>query len=174
MDRATKFGQIYFSILGIAAIVFGILGFTVLGRYGLAGQSWGPLAMSAGDFGEGLWWMGIILIGAGALYLSSVPRFGETRQLAKAVGASIMIWIVAAMSIFGMVAGSIPVGSEAESGPWFQNVTGFFTAYAWPYDPSIFLLPFSLVIIYFILRKRAEEKAEMHPSLRKGGSSDES
>jgi hypothetical protein len=169
MDRATRFGSIFFALLGIAAIVLGILEFVVLGTYGLEGHNWGPLGVFPGDFGEGAWWTGIVLICAGALYLSSVSKFAEMRQLAKAVLASIMIWILAGISLWGMITESIPTG--AESGPWFNNAADFFTTYAWPYAPEIFLLPFSLVIIYFILRKRATGKELAHSNLTEEGAS---
>ena len=152
MDRAIKFGSTYFAILGIAAIVFGILDFIVLGTYGAAGVTWGPLNISdEGWGGVFLVWKAIILIGAGAIYISSVGNFGNVRQLAKSVAASIMIWIVAGMAIWGVIAGSIPSGEE---GPWFSTPSTFASAWAPPYGPAMYLLPFSLVIIYFMVRRK--------------------
>ena len=147
MDNMTKFGSVYFAVLGIATLAFGIAEFVVMGMYGTEGAAWGPLDIS----GLFLPWRAIILIGAGLMYLSSVTNFANVRQLAKAVAASVMVWIVAAMSFWGMIAGSIPGG---EDGPWFSSPADFLAAYGYPYIPAIFLLPFSLVIIYFILRRR--------------------
>ena len=146
-DRAAKFGSIYFGIFGAIVLIFGIAGFVVMGAYGTEGVTWGPLEMS----GMFLVWEAIILVAAGAMYLSSVGNFGGVRQLAKSVAASIMIWIVAGMAIWAMIAGSIPGGEE---GPWFNPPADFIASYAPPYMPAIFLLPFSLVIIYLIRSRR--------------------
>ena len=146
-NRAAKFGSIYFGVFGAIVLLFGIAGFVVMGVYGMEGVTWGPLEMS----GMFLIWEAIILISAGAMYLSSVSKFGEVRQLAKSVAASIMIWIVAGMAIWAMIAGSIPGGEE---GPWFNPPVDFIATYAPPYMPAIFLLPFSLAIIYFIRNRR--------------------
>jgi len=146
-DRTAKFGSIYFGIFGAIVLIFGIAGFVVMGAYGTEGVTWGPLEMS----GMFLVWEAIILVAAGAMYLSSVSKFGEVRQLAKSVAASIMIWIVAGMAIWAMIAGSIPGGEE---GPWFNPPVDFIATYAPPYMPAIFLLPFSLAIIYPIRNRR--------------------
>ena len=148
-DRAVKFGSIYFGIFGAIVLIFGIAGFVVMGAKGTVGVTWGPLEIS----GMFLVWEAIILVAAGVMYLSSVGNFGDVRQLAKSVAASIMIWIVAGMAIWAMIAGSIPGGEE---GPWFNPPADFLATYGPPYMPAIFLLPFSLAIIYPIRnRKRA-------------------
>jgi len=146
-DRAAKFGSIYFGIFGAIVLIFGIVGFVVMGAHGTEGVTWGALEIS----GMFLIWEAIILVAAGAMYLSSIGNFGNVRQLAKSVAASIMIWIVAGMAIWAMIAGSIPGGEE---GPWFNLPADFIATYAPPYMPAIFLLPFSLAIIYPIRNRR--------------------
>jgi hypothetical protein len=146
-NKAAKFGNIYFGIFGAIVLLFGIMGFVVMGVYGMEGVTWGPLEMS----GMFLVWEAIILAAAGVMYLSSVGNFGDVRQLAKSVAASIMIWIVAGMAIWAMIAGSIPGG---EGGSWFNPPADFIATYAPPYMPAIFLLPFSLAIIYPIRSRR--------------------
>ena len=146
-NTAAKFGSIYFGIFGAIVLIFGIAGFVVMGAYGAEGVSWGPLEMS----GLFMVWWSIILVAAGVIYLSSVGDFGNVRQLAKSLVASIMIWIVAGMAIWAMIAGSIPGG---EGGPWFNPPADFIASYAPPYVPAIFLLPFSLAIIYPIRSRR--------------------
>ena len=146
-EKATKFGSVYFGIFGAIVLIFGIAGFVVMGVHGTEGVTWGPLEIS----GMFLVWEAIILVAAGAMYLSSASNFGDVRQLAKSVAASIMIWIVAGMAIWAMIAGSIPGGEE---GPWFNPPADFIATYAPPYMPAIFLLPFSLAIIYFIRNRR--------------------
>ncbi|MBN2187164.1 MAG: hypothetical protein JW732_06930 [Dehalococcoidia bacterium] len=153
-DRTAKFGSIYFGIFGAIVLIFGIAGFVVIGVHGTEGIIWGPLEMS----GMFLVWEAIILVAAGAMYLSSVGNFGDVRQVAKSLAASIMIWIVAGMAIWAMFAGSIPGGEE---GPWFNPPSDFADCYAPPYTPAMFLLPFSLAIIYPIRsRRRAEAREE--------------
>lgn len=147
MDKSIRFGSIYFAIFGLIVLAFGIAEFVVMIVAGTEGLSWGPLDMS----GLFLFWRGIILIAAGLIYLSSVANFADIRQLAKSVAASIMIWIVAAMAIWAMIAGSIPGGEE---GGWFIPPGEELAELWFTIPPALFLLPFSLAIIYFILRRR--------------------
>ncbi len=143
MDNDTKYniGSIYFAIFGLLVLGFGAAEIML----GITGKSfeWGILEMS----GEFLLWRGLILFFAGAFYLSSIKNFADIHQQAKIVMASVMIWLIAGMQIFGMILESIPGG---EDGGWFNTWEGFLATYSAPYIPSLFLLPFSLVVIYYI------------------------
>ena len=143
MNNRSTSGSIFAVIIGIAAIGFGILEFV--------GGEWGPLTVEAGTFTA---WRAVILICAGLIYLSSVINFMDVRQLAKSVVASIMIWIVAAMDIWAMIAASIPSGAEEAGEPWLASGTEFLAAYGPPYMPAIFLLLPSLIILYFVGKRR--------------------
>ena len=143
MNNRSIFGSIFAFIMGIAALGFGILEFI--------GGEWGPLTVEGGLFTP---WRAIILICAGLIYLSSVTNFLDVRQLGKAVVASIMIWIVAAMDIWAMIAASIPSGAEEAGEPWFASGTEFLAAYGPPYMPAIYLLIPSLVVLYFVRKRR--------------------
>jgi len=92
-------------------------------------------------------WGGLIVISAGFFYLSSLKNFLEIHQLSKALMASMLIWIVAGTDIFVRITESIPGGEE---GPWFNSLEGFLGTHAPPYPPVIFLLPFSLMILFFV------------------------
>ncbi len=142
-NNVTKFGSMFAAIMGIAALGFGIMEFV--------GEEWGPLTAEGGTFTA---WRAIILLCAGVIYLSSVTNFIDVRQIVKAVAASIMIWIVAAMDIWAMIAASIPSGAEEAGEPWFASGADFLAAYGPPYMPAMYLLVPSLVIIYFITRRR--------------------
>jgi len=143
MDKEAKFmiGCIYFTVFGL--VVLGIGAAEIL--LGLTGRSleWGIMEMS----GEFLLWRGLILFFAGVFYLSSIKNFADIHQQAKIVMASVMIWIIAGMQIFSMILESIPGGEE---GGWFNTLEGFLASYSAPYIPSLFLLPFSLVVLYYI------------------------
>lgn len=145
----SKFGSIYFGIFGIVALAFGIAEFIATGTGGYTGR----LLDLSGTF---IIWRGLILFCAGALYLASIKNFTEINQLAKSVMASIMIWIVAGVEIFAKIASSIPGGEE---GGWFipptEELIGIWTP---PYIPALYLLPFSLIIIYYIYTEREEKK----------------
>ncbi len=143
MNHKSTFGSMFTVIIGIAALGFGILEFV--------GGEWGPLTVDAGMFTA---WRAVILICAGLIYLSSVTNFLDVRQLGKTVVASIMIWIVAAMDIWAMIAASIPSGAEEAGEPWFASGTEFLAAYGPPYMPAMYLLLPSLVILYFVGRRR--------------------
>ena len=147
MENRSTFGSVYFAIFGLIVLAFGIIELVIMGTAGMEGVCWGPLEMG----GMFLWWRAIILICAGLIYLTSVTNFLDVRQLAKSVVASIMIWIVAGMAIWARIAGSIPGGEE---GPWLNPPMDFIATYGPPYMPEIYLLPLSLVIIYFIRQRR--------------------
>jgi hypothetical protein len=143
-----KFGQIYFAVLGTVALAFGAA--ELIASAG-GGFTWGILDSSGATDPLFLPWRAIILLSVGFFYLSSVKDFAEVHQLAKSVMASIMIWIVAGMAIWSRIAGSIP-GEET----WFSSLDGFLASYAPPYCPELFLLPLSLVIVYYILKEEKE------------------
>ncbi len=138
-----KIGRVYFGILGIVTLILGIADLMV--TIGGSDFSWGILEISSDIFRGG--WGGLIVISAGLFYLSSLKNFLEIHQLSKALMASILIWILAGTDIFVRTTESIPGGEE---GPWFNSLEGFLNTYAPPYPPVIFLLPFSLIILFFV------------------------
>ena len=142
-----KIGRVYFGILGFITLIFGIADLMV--TIGGSDFSWGILEISSDMFRGG--WGGLIVISAGLFYLSSLKNFLEIHQLSKALMASILIWILAGTDIFVRITESIPGGEE---GPWFNSLEGFLGTYAPPYPPVIFLLPFSLVILFFISKRK--------------------
>jgi len=143
-----KIGSVYFGILGAITLAFGIADLVV--TIGGDSISWGILEIPGDMFRGG--WGGLIVLFAGAFYLSGVKNFSEIHQLSKVVMGSILIWIVAGCDIFAMIAESIPGGEE---GGWLNTLEGFLGTYAPPYFPAMFLLPLSLVAIYYI--KRGEQ-----------------
>lgn len=139
-----KLGGIYFGSLGLlvagvglAKIVLGALNKTVL----IA-----PIIFT----GSFMLWRGVILLFAGLFYLMSVQDFSNIHQQAKAVVGSLMIWIVAGTNLFAMILGSIPGGEDR----WFNTTQAFLSAYSPPYNPSLFLLPFSLFMIYYVKKEK--------------------
>jgi len=140
-----KFGSVYFSVFGLFVLGFGIAELII----GIASKSftWGILEIS----GEFLVWRGFILFFAGLFYLKGVKNLVEIHQLAKVVMASIMIWIIAGTQIFSLITESIPGGEE---GGWLNNWRDFLSTYSPPYIPSLILLPFSLVTIYYICARK--------------------
>ena len=152
MNKTSSSGSLFVSIFGTIVLIFGIVEFAILGRYGMEGVCWGPLEMS----GMWLWWTGIILATAGIMYMSSASNFSTNiHQLAKAVVASIMIWVVAGMALFDKVAGSIP-GEET----WVNSPADFLAGSGAPFTPAVYLLPVSLVIIYFIRQRHHLQREE--------------
>ena len=147
---AFNYGRMYFALLGVATLAFGCAQI-ILGVTGIS-YTWGLLGMS----GEFMLWRGLILLFAGFFFLSSLKDFSNIHQQGKMVLASGMIWIIAVMEIFAMITGSIPGG---EDGGWFNTLDGFLEAYAGPYIPSLWLLPFSLVTLYYIRLSMRESNA---------------
>jgi uncharacterized membrane protein (GlpM family) len=138
-----KIGRVYFGILGIITLIFGISDLIV--TMGGNDFSWSILEISSEMFRGG--WGGLIVISAGLFYLSSLKNFLEIHQLSKALMGSILIWILAGTDIFVRITESIPGGEE---GPWFNSLEGFLSNYVPPYPSVIFLLPFSLIILFFV------------------------
>jgi len=138
-----KIGRVYFGILGIITLIFGISDLIV--TIGGNDFSWSILEISSEMFRGG--WGGLIVISAGLFYLSSLKNFLEIHQLSKALMGSILIWILAGTDIFVRITESIPGGEE---GPWFNSLEGFLSNYVPPYPSVIFLLPFSLIILFFV------------------------
>jgi len=147
---AFSYGRMYFALLGVVTLAFGCAQI-ILGVTGIS-YTWGLLEMS----GEFMLWRGLILLCAGFFFLSSLKDFSNIHQQGKMVLASGMIWIIAVMEIFAMITGSIPGG---EDGGWFNTLDGFLEAYAGPYIPSLWLLPFSLVTLYYIRLSIRESNA---------------
>jgi hypothetical protein len=139
------FGSVYFAIFGAVVLVFGVVEFIATA---IGGITWGILDTSGVFDPMFLPWRAIILVSGGLLYLSSVKKFAEIGQLAKAVIASVMIWIVAGSAIWTRIAASIP----AEEG-WFKTLEDFLASYAPPYCPALLLLLPSLVIVYYIKKE---------------------
>lgn len=144
-----KLAQIYFGILGVASLVFGVVNIltTISGKSLLLGI----LEIPANVFRGG--WGGLVILSAGFFYLSGAKKFFEIHHFSKIVMASVLIWIIAVCDIFAMFCESIPGGEE---GPWFNTLQGFFATYNPPYKPAIFLLPFSLVVIYYIYQNKVK------------------
>lgn len=140
-------GRVYFAVLGLVTLYIGATEM-ILGSTG-RGLEFGIVEMS----GEFLLWRGIILFSAGMFYLSGIKNFENIHQQAKVLMASIMIWIVAGVKIFSMILESIP-GEEG----WFNTFEGFLASYSPPYIPSLLLLPFSLVVLYYMRTLDRERK----------------
>ncbi|MCD6472654.1 hypothetical protein J7K55_05980 [Candidatus Aerophobetes bacterium] len=140
-------GSLYFGILGVIALAFGIADLVV--TIGGSSVCWGILEIPNDMFRGG--WGGFIVLFAGVFYLSGTKNFSEIHQFSKVVMGSILIWIIAGCDIFAMITESIPGGEE---GPWLNTLEGFLGTYTPPYPPAIFLLPFSLVAIYYIRKRK--------------------
>jgi len=147
MAKSYGIGSIYFGILGVVTLAFGIADLIVT----IGGDSftWSILEIPGDMFRGG--WGGLIILFAGLFYLSGIKNLSEIHQLSKVVLGSILIWIIAGTDIFTMITESIPGGEE---GGWFNTLEDFFGTYAPPYAPAIFLLPFSLVVIYYVYKRK--------------------
>lgn len=140
---------IYFAVLGIIATTFGIA--DILVTAGGGSFTFGILEIPGDLFRGG--WGGFIVLSAGLFYLSGIRNFEDIHQFSKIVMGSILIWIIAGCDIFAMITESIPGG---EDGPWFNTLNGFIGTYAPPYAPAVLLLPFSLVVVYYMYNRKSK------------------
>lgn len=136
-----KLGSAYFTVLGAITLVFGGLQI-VTGLFGPE-LSVGVLSVPQDV------WSGIILFFAGVFIMVGAFKLRDIHGLGKAVLGSIMLWIVAGCDIFARIMTPI-FGEEG----WANAPGGFLGAFEPPYASALFLLPFSLVIIYFIVKSR--------------------
>ncbi|MCD6153613.1 MAG: hypothetical protein J7J07_06850 [Syntrophobacterales bacterium] len=149
-ERIEKLYVVYFLVLGLVTLGFGMADFIVTA----SGSEYTSAALIIPNDGFRGGWGGLVMIFAGIFYLSGLKNAREIHQLGKIVMGSMLIWIMAGTDIFGMIAGSIPGGEEG----WFNTAKGFLGTYAPPYAPAILLLPFSLVVIFYVHRHYRESK----------------
>lgn len=136
-----KLGSAYFVVLGAITLVFGGLQIVT--------DLFGPeLSVGALSVPQDVW-SGIILFFAGAFIIAGAFKLRDIHGLGKAVLGSIMLWIVAGCDIFARIMTPI-FGEEG----WANASGGFLGVFEPPYAPALFLLPFSLVIVYFIVKSR--------------------
>ncbi|HOO47604.1 MAG TPA: hypothetical protein PLM29_15305 [Deltaproteobacteria bacterium] len=154
---------VYFSVLGIAALGAGMADLIV--TISSSEYSTWILEIPHGGFRGG--WGGLIMVFAGVFYLSGIIRDAhEIHQFAKVVLASVLIWVLAGTDILSMIAGSIP---SPEADTWLNTKEGFVQSYAPPYTPAVLILPFSLVVTFYIHRYHKEKGISFgSPSCGKG------
>lgn len=137
-------GTAYLSLLGIVTSFFGSadIVLSVAGRNVMT-----DLLVVSGS----MWslWKGVILFSAGIFLLIGALSLDNVHGLGKAVVGSIMLWIVAGSNIFARITASIP-GENT----WLNSLEGFLGSYCPPYELELWLLPFSLAMIYFLVKKR--------------------
>lgn len=149
-----EIGKYYFVIFGLIVLGFGFIELIVAFSNGCI--EYGLLIIC--DQENFLLWRGLILFSAGVFYLSSFNKFADIHQQAKTVMASMMIWLVGGIALLGMILGSI---SGPEDGAWFNTIEGFIESYAGPYLPSLCLLPFSLVALYYMYLDRKTKNKDL-------------
>jgi len=147
-ERVDKLYVLYLLVLGLVTLGFGMADFIVTA----SGSEYTSAALMIPNDGFRGGWGGLVIIFAGIFYLSGLKNGREIHQLGKVVMGSILIWVMAGSDIFGMIAESIPGGEEG----WFKTAKGFLGTYAPPYAPAIFLLPFSLVVIFYVHKYHKE------------------
>ena len=151
MDK-WKWGSVYFSVLGAVILWFGC--WELATSYGLTGAwatNWLKLFPEAMD-----WmclWRGIVTFLAGLLIMWGAFRFSDVEGFGTSVIGMLMLWLVAGCDILKMICGSL-----SGDGAWAYSLYGFLESYAPPYPAAIWLLPFSLVMIYFITSWDKEEE----------------
>lgn len=96
------------------------------------------------------------MVSGGLFMISGMKDAGKNlQQFAKVVLGTIMVWIIAGTDIFARFCESVPAGEEAPE--FFNSLAGFIGGFAPPFPPAILLLPFTLVIAYFVFTRRFDE-----------------
>ncbi len=144
MDK-WRLGSVYFAMLGAVIMGLGCLEFTTsLGITPPLGSEW--LTLSPAPMKWMSVWRGIVTLLAGLLITWGSFGFLEVEGFGRSVIGIIMLWILAGCDILAMFCGSIP-----GTGTWLNTLRGFLKSYAPPYPAAVWLIPFSLPMIYFIM-----------------------
>jgi hypothetical protein len=153
MNRNYSVSSLYIGLLGLATLAFGLADILVwLGAS--PGFTFGILEIAGDDFFRWAWGGAIVAFG-GLFMLAGVKNTGNLQQFAKVLLGAIMVWIIAGTDIFARFCESVPAGEEAPE--FFNSLSGFLSGFAPPYPPAILLLPFTLVIAYFVATWRFDE-----------------
>lgn len=153
MNRNFGISTLYIGLLGLATLAFGLADILVWAGAS-PGFSVGILEITGDDFFR--WaWGGAILVSGGLFMLAGMKNAGTLERSAKVVLGAVMVWIIAGTDIFARLCGSIPAGEEAPA--FFNSLAGFIGGFAPPYSPAILLLPFTLVVAYFLFNGRFDE-----------------
>jgi hypothetical protein len=153
MNQNSSISTLYIGLLGLATLAFGLADILVWAGAS-PGFSIGILEIAGDDFFR--WaWGGAIMVFGGLFMLGGMKNAGNLQQFAKVVLGAIMVWIIAGTDIFARFCESIPAGEEAPE--FFNSLAGFIGGFAPPYPPAILLLPFTLVVVYFLSTWRFEE-----------------
>ena len=144
MDK-WEIGSVYFVLLGAVVLWFGC--WELITSCGITDE-WATdwLKLSAEAMGWISIWRGLVTFLAGLLIMLGAFRFSDDEGFGTSVVGSIMLWIVAGSDILKMLCTSIP-GTAS----WLNTFHGFLETYAPPYPAAIWLLPFSLVMLHFIV-----------------------
>ena len=153
MNRNFGISTLYIGLLGLATLAFGLADIFVWAGAS-PGFSIGILEITGDDFFR--WaWGGAILVFGGLFMLGGMKTAGTLEQSAKVVLGAVMVWIIAGTDIFARLCERIPASEEAPE--FFNSLAGFIGGFAPPYSPTILLLPFTLVLVYFLFTRRVEE-----------------
>ncbi|KLK88605.1 hypothetical protein SZ63_06285 [Methanoculleus sediminis] len=153
MNRNTSMVTLYIGLLGLVTLAFGLA--DILAWAGMIQSvSIGVLEIAGDDFFR--WaWGGAVMVFGGLFMLGSLMSPGTMERSAKAILGAIMVWIIAGTDIFARLCESIPAGEEAPE--FFNSVAGFIGGFAPPYSAAVLLLPFTLVIVYFLFNRKSDE-----------------
>ena len=153
MNQNVSISSLSIGLLGLATLAFGLADILVWAGVS-PGFSVGILEIAGDDFFRWAW--GGAILGSGGLFMLGSLRSPRTMERsAKVVLGAVMIWIIAGTDIFARLCESIPAGEEAPE--FFNSLAGFIGGVAPPYSPTILLLPFTLVLVYFIFTRGVEE-----------------
>ncbi len=140
-----KWGSVYFAVLGAVTLWFGCWELaTSLGITELWATEWFELFPESMD-----WmclWRGIVTFLAGLLIMWGAFRFSNVEGFGTSLIGVIMLWILAGCDILKIICGSL-----SGQGSWTYTLYGFLKYYTPPYPTATWLLPFSLVMIFFIV-----------------------
>ncbi len=113
----------------------------------------GGVIVFSGSF---MLWRGLVLGSAGVFMVFALRIQNPVEVKAQVLLASIMISIVGGMEVLDLILSSIP----GEGSRWISTAGEFVGAYGGPYQPAVFLLPLSLILVVAMNRNMADHGGE--------------
>jgi hypothetical protein len=148
-------GQVYFAIIGVFAMYFGGLQFAAAAGIDVENLSFIKCVTEIDILFRRLaymnQWEGLVVFLAGLLIAWGAFRLRTNRGLSEVIIGSIMLWLAGIGDFLKMIFAGI---GDPFSGTVFNTFPDFLRAIGPPYSIATWLIPFTLVVIYFIVKHR--------------------
>ena len=121
MDNKINITSIYFAIIGLAAVSFGVADILVWTGF-TGGVNIGILEISGDDFFRQVWG-GLVVFFGGVFMLAGCRNLKNLHDFSNVLLGAAMVWMVAGCDIVAMICGGIPAPIAAPPAVGDEDVT---------------------------------------------------